>query len=124
MGSYTLTWDDTPPSMNTAASGYRSNHFKAARVKKTWEGIFAVMLMAAKVPRNLRYAEVRCTVIVPDRRRRDAGNYRMLIEKCLADAMVKGGWLPDDTPEFFEFGKLEFEHRPKRRGLELRMEAA
>jgi hypothetical protein len=42
----------------------------------------------------------------PDRRRRDQGNHRFIVEKALGDALVAGGWLPDDTWEHYEFGGL------------------
>ena len=29
--------------------------------------------------------------------------------RALGDALVNGGWLPDDTPEHFRFGALVFE---------------
>ena len=44
----------------------------------------------------------------PARRRRDSGNYRVMLEKALGDALVEGGWLPDDTPEHYEFGGVTF----------------
>lgn len=123
---YVLRWDDLPPSMNDSkGSGYRRNHFAAARAKKTWEGVCMAMLLKARVPRNYsRVIVAEMVLYVPDRRRRDAGNYRMLIEKCLGDCLQKGGWLPDDTPEHYSFRDVRFEYVKGERAMELRLECS
>jgi hypothetical protein len=36
----------------------------------------------------------------------------MPLSKSLGDALVRAGHLADDTPEFFSFGELVFEHHP------------
>lgn len=44
------------------------------------------------------------------RKDRDQGNFRWFLEKCLGDALVKGGWLQDDSywPQMhYEFGGLQ-----------------
>ena len=57
----------------------------------------------------------------PTRIRRDQGNYRFLTEKALGDALVMGGWLRDDSWEFFEFGGfgMQYEKGVKRLRLML-----
>lgn len=45
----------------------------------------------------------------------DQGNFRWFLEKCLGDALARGGWLEDDSihpVRRYEFGGLEIEHRP------------
>lgn len=41
-------------------------------------------------------------------RRRDEGNFRAELEKALGDVLTEGGWIPDDTPEHFRFGRIDF----------------
>jgi hypothetical protein len=45
-------------------------------------------------------------VTFPDTGRRDQGNYRVILEKALGDALVTGGWLRDDSWDHYEFGGL------------------
>lgn len=117
-------YDDVPPSMNSSGSGYRGNPQAAHRVKKKWEGIFAVLLMSAKVPRRLTSVHANASLRFPQARRRDEGNYRMLIEKALGDALARGGWIEDDTPDAYSFHELQFEDDkgPKRTTLFLELE--
>jgi hypothetical protein len=126
MPTQVLTWDDTPPSMNQKSSGYGANHHVAGRTKKNWEGIAMVMLLQAKVPKDLRWVRASAVMRFPDKRRRDEGNFRMVIEKALGDAMVGGGWLPDDTPDLYRFTGVEFdpEKGPKQTTITLDYELA
>jgi hypothetical protein len=48
--------------------------------------------------------EASAVLLVPDRRGRDEGNYRTPLENALGDALVRGAWLPDDTPAHYRFG--------------------
>lgn len=118
MTEYILTWDDTPPSMNSKRSGYSAHHHVAHRAKKQWEGILFVMLNQAGVPKGWQRIEAGARLTFPDRRRRDAGNYRMLLEKALGDVLVAQGYIPDDTDEHFAFPYLTFEHGESR-GMEI-----
>ncbi len=68
--------------------------------------------MAAKVPRGLHHVTANALLRFPTRRRRDEGNFRWLLEKALGDALQNGGWLPDDTPEFYLFGRCQFDPEP------------
>lgn len=65
--------------------------------------------MAKRVPRGLVKVEVSAVLTFPTNRRRDEGNYRTPLEKCIGDALVNGGWLRDDTPDAFTFGRVKFE---------------
>lgn len=104
---HTIVIADTPPSMNT----YSHAHWrKFHSIKKTWQAIFAEELMVLR--REIgRAGSVHATASLrfPQRRRRDEGNYRAALEKALGDALVQGGFLVDDTPEYFTFGAVTFE---------------
>lgn len=104
---FVLVHPVTPPSFNKV--GHSGCRWAWTREKKKWQEDFETLLMAASVPRGLSKVEVSAVLSFPTKRRRDEGNYRTLLEKCLADALVNGGWLPDDTPEFFTFGRVSFE---------------
>jgi len=63
--------------------------------------------MEQAVPRGLSCVNARATLQFKQRRRRDEGNFRVILEKALGDALVEGGWLKDDTAEQYRFGGLE-----------------
>lgn len=65
--------------------------------------------MAERCPRGLATVHASASLRFAVRRRRDEGNYRTPLEKALGDALVNGGWLPDDTPEHFRFGGVLIE---------------
>lgn len=102
----TLIVDATPPSLNQI--GYRSHWAVGRRHKRQWQNDLAVLLMARGVPRGLQRVEASAVLTFPTRRRRDEGNFRVLLEKALGDALVEGGWLPDDTAQHFTFGAVTF----------------
>lgn len=111
---YTLLHSQTPPSINqvgVGAGGQRA-HWKYTKAKREWEGILLACLVEARVPKNLTRVEATCVLTFPTRHRRDEGNYRALLEKCLGDILVVQKWLPDDTPEHYTFGGLEFSAKP------------
>lgn len=103
---FTLQLPLTPPSFN--AVGHTGNRWQWTRAKKNWQHMIEIALMAARVPRGQSYIEARAVLTFPTNRRRDTGNYRTILEKCLGDALVNGGWLPDDTPEHFVFTTITF----------------
>lgn len=107
LDAYILSYDEIPRSLNAGGAGSRSHWSKAAAEKRKWEGIFMMLLLERKVPRNM----VRCTASAllefRYRNRRDAENYRPAITKPLADTLVKGGYLPDDTADYFDFTGVE-----------------
>lgn len=102
----TLLIDSTPPSLNAIAG--RGNRWAFSRAKRQWQSDLATLLMVRAVPRGLIRVEASAVLTFPTRRRRDEGNFRVLLEKALGDALVEGGWLPDDTPEHFTFGAVTF----------------
>lgn len=99
-----LSVPGTPPSFNSV--GYRSHWAVGQRHKKQWQEWLATALMVAQVPRGLESVKVTATLRFKQRRRRDEGNFRVILEKALGDALVEGGWLADDTSEQYRFGEL------------------
>jgi hypothetical protein len=63
--------------------------------------------MEREVPRGLQSVRAKVTIRFKQRRRRDEGNFRVILEKALGDALVEGGWLPDDTSDLYRFGQVE-----------------
>lgn len=101
--------DDTPPSLN--AVGSRGGQMAFHRKKKEWQAIFETLLMQTGFPRDWNEMTATARLTFPTKHRRDEGNYRTLLEKALGDALVNGGWLPDDTPEHFLFERVHFEQK-------------
>lgn len=105
MGKATLEVPGTPPSFN--AIGYRSHWAVGRRHKLQWQEWLSTALMVAQVPRGLKSVTATAELRFKQRRRRDEGNFRVILEKALGDALVEGGWLADDTADQFRFGLLE-----------------
>lgn len=101
-GSVTFDCDGTPGSVNHGKTG-RGRHWSTERKdKQDWEAIFGYSFMKAKLPRHLRFVSVIVELkFVDPGTRRDAENFRHPISKPMADVLTKGGWLTDDTEEFF-----------------------
>lgn len=92
-----------PPSLNVLGSG---NQFAYIALKKAWGELLSAQLEMSGLPKGLSHVLVEGQCTFPDRRRRDQGNHRFMLEKALGDALVAGGWLADDSWEFYEFGGL------------------
>ena len=90
-------------SLNALGSG---NQFAYQNMKKGWQDALTLALEASGLPRGLGRVLVEGVMCFPDRKRRDQGNHRFVVEKALGDALVDGGWLPDDSWAFYEFGGL------------------
>lgn len=103
--------DQTPPSSNTNTGvGGRGKPQAIARTKKEWQGLCAVMLMAAKVPRKLSYVKVKPTLqFKRNGKAPDADNFYFAISKPLGDALQLGGWLVDDDPAHYACERPEIE---------------
>lgn len=102
----TLSIPGTPRSFNQI--GYRSHWAIGQREKRNWEGWISLALMEQGVPRRrLKRAEVTATLRFKQRRRRDSGNFRVILEKAFGDALVTGGWLADDTSDLYSFGAVD-----------------
>jgi hypothetical protein len=98
---------ELPKSLNVLGSGNRHVY---QREKQKWEGIFQVYLLKQRVPRRLAYVEAQGVLTVPDKRRRDSGNFRFFIEKALGDTLQKGGWLEDDDHTRYRFGDVTIKY--------------
>lgn len=109
----------TPPSLNRIAG----RRWDFVREKRRWQTDLGLLLMAEATPRGLARVEASAVLTFPTKRRRDEGNFRTLLEKALGDALVEGGWLPDDTPDRFTFGAVTFATGAARTTLELRVYA-
>lgn len=91
-----------PPSSNSKTGlGGRSHWSVQAKTKGEWEGIFCMLLLAARLPKKLESVRAYPEIHFKTKAKRDGDNYYFPISKPLGDALVKGGWLPDDTPEFY-----------------------
>lgn len=115
-----------PLSLNVVGSrgGYHTyNNFKEA-----WEEVLLKELAASGLPAGwhadapdgalkIDTISAEGQVCFPIMRKdRDQGNFRWFIEKCLGDALVKGGYLIDDSywPErHYEFGCLDITHESR-----------
>jgi hypothetical protein len=93
-----------PPSMRVLGSG---NQFLYQALKQSWQEALTAALEAESMPRGLSKVFAEGEATFPDRRKRDQGNHRFFLEKCLGDALVAGGWLEDDDWDRFEFGGLQ-----------------
>lgn len=63
--------------------------------------------MEQRVPRGLSSVTATATIRFKQRRRRDEGNFRVILEKAFGDALVAGGWLADDTADLYRFGEVK-----------------
>lgn len=95
-----------PPSLNRISS--RGSRWAYSKAKKEWQRDIGLALMACGLPRDRVSLRTMAVLRFPTAHRRDAGNFGWLLEKCLGDALVEGGWLPDDTPDFFRFEGVAF----------------
>jgi hypothetical protein len=106
-----------PPSLNVLGSG---DVFTFQRIKEEWTALLALRLEASGLPRGLGRVVAEGEATFPDPRRRDQGNFRVLLEKALGDVLVNGceaegiagGWLKDDDWTRYEFGGLAYAHEP------------
>lgn len=105
--TYVLSYDEVPKSLNAGGTGSRRHWSVGHKEKRRWEGVWAMLLMERRAPRHMVKVYVSALIEVEDNRKRDSENFRSAISKPLADALVKGGWLPDDTDEFFTFGGVK-----------------
>lgn len=108
--TFVLTHLEAPKSMNAGGAGSRQHWAVGYREKQRWEGIYTMLLLGRRVPTGMASCTANAVIRWKNRNRRDSTNYIAPIVKPLADALVKGGWLPDDTDEFFSFAGVAFEY--------------
>lgn len=92
---------DAPRSNNAGGGGTRANKFVAAREKRRWEGLFLTELMVLKAEPFMQFCSADVAVHFKHRHHRDEENFRQAVVKPLGDALQKGGYLHDDTREWF-----------------------
>lgn len=105
--TFVLCYFEAPKSLNAGGVGSRVHWSKGHGEKRRWENIYGMLLLGCKVPRGMAFCKVKATLEFTTVRRRDSENYRAAISKPFADTLVKGGWLPDDTDEFFQLESVE-----------------
>lgn len=93
-----------PESFNVFA-GRDPNVYRAAIDR--WSEALGPLLDGSGLPRGLARVVAEGEVSFGDETERDQGNYRVIVEKALGDALVRGGFLPKDTWAFYEFGGLQ-----------------
>lgn len=92
----------------TGAAGTQA--FKG--VKDIWERIFTEALKDSELPLGQERIYVEGEVTFPDAGDRDQGNFRVILEKALGDALERGGWLEKDDWTRYEFGALSMRVEP------------
>jgi hypothetical protein len=100
----TLEVPGVPPSLNQV--GYRSHWSIGRKLKQDWEQMLGTALMVARVPRGLEAVSATAEIRFKQKRRRDPGNFRVILEKALGD-ILQQGWIEDDTAEYFSFGVVQ-----------------
>jgi hypothetical protein len=98
-------------------------------VKDIWQRILATLLEECGLPRGQQRIEAEGTITFPNHATRDQGNFRVILEKALGDALVggsdkagvDGGWLKDDNWDAYEFGALHARVVPGVSATELRL---
>ncbi len=106
-----LTIGGTPPSFNDATMGRGAHWSRVRKHKLEWEQWLSFALLEQRVPKDCLRVEAAAVLRFTTDRRRDEGNFRVLLEKALGDVLQQGGWLPDDTPDRFQFGVVQL-HAP------------
>lgn len=106
-GNRIVYYDATPKTVNKGGGGVRGHWSKASREKSRWEGLYMMLFLQCKLPKHLEFVRVGITLeFTTPNTRRDPENFRHPVVKPLADALVKGGYLPDDTADYFEVDHL------------------
>lgn len=93
-----------PASLNISGSAGVAMAYQSA--KKSWEAVWADLLAKSGLPKGLARVDAEGQICFPDRRKRDQGNFRYMLEKSLGDVLTCEGYLPDDSWDFYEFGNL------------------
>lgn len=92
-----------PESFNVMA-GREPNVYRA--IVDKWRPVLIDALEASGLPKGLDRVMVEAEVSFGDNVKRDRGNYAVMLDKALGDALVAGGWLDDDEWTRYGFGEL------------------
>jgi hypothetical protein len=95
-----------PPSFNVWSGQGSTGTMAYKGLKDQWQKLLLGLLLESPLGRMTRvYVEGEITF--PDAKSdRDQGNFRVLIEKALGDALVEGGYIRDDGWDQYQFGQL------------------
>lgn len=93
-----------PPSFNVLA-GRNPQIYRA--LLDQWKAIFTTLLLASDLPACSRIV-AEGEAVFPKKAVRDQSNFKVIIDKALGDALVDGGWIPDDGWDQYEFGSLTY----------------
>lgn len=97
-----ITYPGDPGSVNDGRRK-RGQHWSQDRAHKLeWEGLFLTGFMAERLPKDLAHVKVWVQLQFDRNLRRDPENFRHPFAKPFADSLVKAGYLPDDTADYFE----------------------
>ena len=111
--TYRLAFDGVLPQSFNRVGGTSSWRVWQTH-KKAWEARIVRGLLDAGVPTSTgMFARTTAVLEVPTRRRRDAGNFGVLLEKALGDALQIAGVIPDDTPDYWSWTSVSFRHTPR-----------
>lgn len=108
--TFVITVREAPKSVNAKGGGVGQHWGATHREKQRLQGLYLMELLAAKVPKPMEFCTVSVTVRWKRRNHRDLENYRHPVTKPLLDALVKGGYLKDDTEEQVAVGDFSFEY--------------
>ena len=95
-----------PPSFNYFSASHLTGNLLAGS-KQAWQAILLDLLRGSDLPTGLERVLVEGEVTFPTAAKRDQGNFRVIIEKAMGDALQQGGYLPDDDWSRYEFGNLQ-----------------
>lgn len=99
-----------PPESFNAMAGRNPEVYRGA--VRQWATVLGPLLRASDLPMGLGRVVVEGVVSFGDDHDRDQGNHRVIIEKALGDALVRGGYLVADTWKRYEFGDLQRADEP------------
>lgn len=110
MNLWRIEIPNCPPSLNQV--GGRSHWTSWSKAKKSWQAEVTRQLEYIELPKGQTQLTAGARLRFPKVRRRDSDNHTALLAKATGDALVKGGWLPDDEPQFFFFEPVCFDPAP------------
>jgi hypothetical protein len=94
---------ECPPSLNALAK----SPWPYIKAKQRWHDLLAPRLQGLGPWDRVT---VEGEITFPDRRKRDQGNHRFMLEKALGDVLQEVGALRDDAWDFYTFGHLAYRY--------------
>lgn len=101
-----------PPSFNVFGSG--ANRFRWQDHIQMWKARWIELVEESGLPKGLAGISYEADITFDRRvgRGRDQGNFRVLLDKSLGDALQSGGWIQNDKWENFDAGELTHQITP------------